>query len=103
MGISKEWLYRKRESANRRYENVETKRIAYFCDPLPYTNTFSVDDIYPLRELPFEDGTLPFPNHLEQLLTKMYGDYMTPPPVEKRKTHFPYELDFGPYAPDKID
>ena len=59
--------------------------------------------VYPLRELPFEDGTLPFPNHLEQLLTKMYGDYMTPPPVEKRKTHFPYELDFGPYAPDKID
>ncbi|MGN1187356.1 MAG: phosphorylcholine transferase LicD [Lachnospiraceae bacterium] len=103
MGISKEWLYRKRESANRRYENVETKRIAYFCDPLPYTNTFSVDDIYPLRELPFEDGTLPFPNHLEQLLTKMYGDYMTPPPVEKRKTHFPYELDFGSYAPDKRD
>ena len=100
LGISKEWLYMKMEKANRRYENVRTGRIAYFCDPLPYTNTFSVDDIYPLRELPYEDTTLPFPNHLEELLTKMYGDYMTPPPVEKRKTHFPYELDFGPYAPD---
>ena len=100
LGISKEFLYKKREKANRRYENRQTKRIAYFCDPLPYTNTFSKEDIYPLRDLPFEDGTLPFPNHLEKLLTKMYGDYMTPPPVERRKTHFPYKLDFGPYAPE---
>ncbi len=97
LGVSKEWLYKKREKANRRYENKKTKRIAYFCDPLPYTNTFRKKDIYPLRYLPFEDMELPFPNHLEMLLTKMYGDYMTPPPVEKRKTHFPYELDFGPY------
>lgn len=97
LGVSKEWLIMKREKANRRYENVKTKRIAYFCDPLPYTNTFELSKTFPLRELPFEDITLPFPNNLEELLTKMYGDYMTPPPVEKRKTHFPYELDFGPY------
>ena len=96
--ISKKWLVRRREKANQRYNNRETKRMAYFCDPLPYTNTFSKDEIYPLRELPFEDITLPFPNNLEELLTKMYGDYMTPPPVERRKTHYPYELDFGPYG-----
>lgn len=40
LGISKEWLYMKMEKASRRYENVRTGRIAYFCDPLPYTNTF---------------------------------------------------------------
>lgn len=97
LGVSKEWLIMMRERASRRYENVKTERIAYFCDPMPNTNTFALKDTFPLRELPFEDGTLPFPNNLEELLTKMYGDYMTPPPVEKRKTHFPYELDFGPY------
>lgn len=96
--ISPKWLLRRREKANQRYNNRETKRMAYFCDPLPYTNTFSKTDIYPLRELPFEDITLPFPNNLEELLTKMYGDYMTPPPPERRKTHYPYELDFGPYG-----
>ena len=48
--------------------------------------------------LPFEDLELAFPNNLEELLTKMYGDYMTPPPDDKKKTHYPYELDFGPYA-----
>ena len=25
----------------------------------------------------------------------MYGDYMQMPPVEKRKTHYPYILDLG--------
>lgn len=98
-GVKKETLYRLRERANRKYENVKTKRIAYFCDPLPYTNTHEIAKTFPLRELAFEDDTLPFPNNLEELLTKMYGDYMTPPPEEKRKTHFPYELDFGPYDP----
>lgn len=93
--ISKKWLICRRDKASRKYENRRTKRIAYFCDPLPYTNTFSNEDIYPLRKLEFEDIMLPFPNHLEALLTKMYGDYMTPPPVERRKTHFPYQLDFG--------
>ncbi len=96
--ISQEWLLMKREKANRKYENKKTKRMAFFCDPLPYTNTFSNEDIYPMRQLPFEDITFPFPNNLEALLTKMYGDFMTMPPVEKRKTHYPYQLDFGPYA-----
>lgn len=95
--IPKKWLIRRRDKASRRYENRQTKRIAYFCDPLPYTNTFSNEDIYPLRKLDFEDIRIPFPNNLEELLTKMYGDYMTPPPVERRKTHYPYQLDFGPY------
>ena len=101
LGISKEWIYKKREKANRRYENKKTSRIAYFCDPLPYTNTFSNEDIYPLRYLPYEDVMLPFPNKLEKLMTKMYGDYMTMPPEDRRKTHYPYQLDFGPYKNEK--
>lgn len=95
--ISKKWLIRRREKAGQRYNNRKTSRIAYFCDPMPHTNTFELDKMYPLRELPFEDITLMFPNNLEELLTKMYGDYMTMPPVERRKTHYPYQLDFGPY------
>lgn len=101
LGISSEWLYGKREKANRRYQKKETNRIAYFCDPLPHTNTFTKEDIYPLRYLPFEDVMLPFPNQLEKLMTKMFGDYMTPPPVEKRRSHYPYKLDFGPYKMKK--
>ncbi len=31
---------------------------------------------------------LPFPEHLEEYLECVYGDYMTPPPVEKQKPTF---------------
>lgn len=95
--ISPKWLLRRREKANTRYNHKDTKRLGYFCDPLPYTNIFVKDKIYPLRMLEFEDIKLPFPNNLEELLTKMYGNYMEMPPEDRRKTHFPEALDFGEY------
>lgn len=33
---------------------------------------------------PFEDGEFPVSAHYDELLTTLYGDYMTPTPVEKR-------------------
>ena len=42
------------------------------------------------QPLPFEDTTMLVPNGWHELLTDSYGDYMTPPPPEKRviKHHF---------------
>lgn len=33
---------------------------------------------------PFENIKVPIPKHYHEYLTQIYGDYMTPPPVEKR-------------------
>ena len=57
-------------------------------------NLYAVKDIYPLRKLLFEDVELNFPHNLHNNLTGMYGDYMQLPPEEKRKNHYPYELEF---------
>ena len=57
-------------------------------------NTYFVKDIYPLQKLQYEDILLNFPHNLHKNLTGMYGDYMKLPPVEKRKNHYPYELQF---------
>ena len=97
--ISKNWLIRRMNKASQKYNDRETKRIGYFCDTKPDINLYTKEEIYPLRKLQFEDIELPFENDLEKMLTFVYGDFMTMPPVEKRKTHFPYKLDFGPYAP----
>lgn len=35
-------------------------------------------------ELPFEDTTIPCPVEYDKVLTQMYGDYMTPPPDDKK-------------------
>lgn len=40
-----------------------------------------------LTTLPFGEKELPVPSDWETYLTEIYGDYMTPPPIEKRKRH----------------
>lgn len=49
-------------------------------------------------ELPFEDMTLAAPADYKEYLEYFYGDYMTPPPEDKRyNRHGIVELDFGKY------
>lgn len=45
----------------------------------------------------FEDEEFPVPEDYDSFLSRAYGDYMTLPPEEKRKTHNIIELDFGVY------
>ena len=33
----------------------------------------------------FEDTEMPIPKKWDEMLTSMYGDYMTPPPEDKRQ------------------
>ena len=51
-------------------------------------------------DLDFEGVTVKGPREYDKLLTQIYGDYMTPPPVEKRTTHhFATVVDTGvPYT-----
>ena len=47
--------------------------------------------IFPFNRLQFEGVTINVPNDYDKYLTYVYGDYMTPPPVEKQVTpHFHY-------------
>ncbi len=89
------WLRGRCEKVCRRYEGKRTRRIAFLPDTNPFWNVFDVAKLYPLRRLPFEDIRLNFPNNVEELLTNQYGAYMMMPPLDKRKTHFPYRLRFG--------
>lgn len=50
----------------------------------------------PLR-VPFEDMMLPVPEYYHEYLTQMFGDYMTPPPIEKQVGLHVQEIDFGKY------
>ncbi len=50
-------------------------------------------------EIPFEEMTISAPRDYVEYLESFYGDYMTPPPENKRyNRHSLVELDFGKYA-----
>ena len=48
-------------------------------------------------EVPFENTSFSVVKEYDYYLTKIFGDYMTLPPVEKRKTHEFVRIDFGDY------
>jgi len=46
-----------------------------------------IDDIFPVTYLEFEGYMLPVPGKYDSYLTKMYGDYMTPPKIDDIHQH----------------
>lgn len=97
-GFSKKKIYRKCKAAMTRYNDRETGRLSYLCDTDRFWNTIDKKDLFPLRQEPFEDVKLNFPANIEKMLSQMHPDFMTLPPVEKRKNHYPYQLDLGKYG-----
>lgn len=93
--ISKKWLYKKCLDTSTMYNGLgETRRIDFLCDTTAYLNIHYNEDIYPLKKVKFEDLYLNFPNKIEKNLKSAYGDFMKLPPIEKRKNHYPYILEF---------
>lgn len=43
-------------------------------------------------EWEFEGGKFPVPKHYDEILKKIYGDYLKLPPVEKRVSHHDYKI-----------
>ena len=95
MHISPKWLYKKCKAACLQYQDECTNKVAFLTDTRPGMSVFTTDELFPPRYLEFEGVKLPFPNKIETLLTRHYGDYMQLPPEEERRNHFPAVLDFG--------
>ena len=93
--ISPGWIYRRCLKQCKKYEHTDTGRLGFPCDTSPHWNTIEKARVFPVVKYQFEDVKLNFPKDIHGMLTAFYGDYMTLPPVEKRKTHYPYILDFG--------
>ena len=102
--VSKPWLVKKAKAAATRFNNApKTKYINFFFDTKPDMCMYMYDEVFPLAELPFENIEMSFPHEQDRYLRSFYGDYMQLPPEDKRKNHFPYELDFGIYKDIPLD
>lgn len=88
------------ENAIQKYNGTDTQQIvniggAYGYHKEMLQRKWFADTV----ELPFENTTISAPADWAGYLTYFYGDYMTPPPENKRgDRHNIVKLDFGPYA-----
>lgn len=88
-------VYRRFQKVSQRYNKRQTKYFCAFETPKPWLNAMKKSDVYPLKKMPFRDFYVHIPKNTDQLLTRIFGDYMQLPPEDKRVNHRPYEIDFG--------
>lgn len=93
-GISGEFIYKQHKKVAQKY-NGKTNNVTSFVEYDAYETCMSIDDIFPLKKVKYDDIYVNIPNEYDKILTNRYGDYMELPKEEERKNHYPYFLDFG--------
>ena len=81
-----------------KYNHRATGFYGNFGARFKYKNCFYKKEFFsnPLY-VPFEDTFLPVPEKYDELLTQIYGNYMTPPPVKEQVGSHLKGIDFGKY------
>lgn len=85
-------IYKKAEKIAK--ENKKTNTLASLNTVKKLTSIYDVEDIYPVKKIPFEDTYVYVPKNVDKLLTMYFGDYMKLPPEDKRHNHYPHKLSF---------
>lgn len=85
----------------RRYERTDTVRMADFTMRDPENWTVTRAELFPARDVPFEDITVRLPRDYDTVLTRGFGNYMELPPEGERHNHQPYHIDFGSYRDER--
>ena len=92
--LNKNKLYRACKYWNRIDENTDSGIYGFSCDTRPFDNMITKEELYPIVEAPFGEGTILIPHEYDNLLRSQYGDYMQLPPMDARKNHKPAILKF---------
>lgn len=81
-----------------KYNGKETGYWGFFYGRTKFRTAVVRKDYFgkPCR-VPFEDTELCVPEHYHEYLTQMFGDYMTPPPIEQQVGLHLMNVEFGKY------
>lgn len=72
----------------------ETGFVTCFGDHTAKDVISKKDDLFPILEVPFEEGTICIPHNWDTWLKQSYGNYREIPPKEKQKNHAAAILQF---------
>jgi len=95
--FARSFLVRRLEHCTRRYNRRDTKAIVANGGQYGYTKeSIARHWVAQLSQIEFEGRQFKCPKCYKDYLTNLYGDYMTPPPPEKRRGHHQIvELNLG--------
>lgn len=95
--VSVDFLVKQYMKNSRKYDGASDY---YTCldDIEPQKWILRKKDVFPLKEIPFENTTILVANKNHEILTKWYGDYMKIPKESERVNHDIVRLDFGENA-----
>lgn len=88
--FSSEKIVAKMEAAFKAYP--ESSKITCHFHGENFIDIYDYSEIFPLEEIVFEGHSFPAPRLTHKFLTKLYGDYMQPPPIDKRVWHLPIKI-----------
>lgn len=81
-----------------KYNEKNTDYRMFFAGRYRFATSFYHKDIFGKPQwVTFEDTELPVPERCSNWLTQIFGDYMTPPPVEQQVGLHMVNVDFGKY------
>lgn len=93
--IQPRFLYKLLLKEATRYNNQKTKYMNAFEVTMSHRAYISEEEMFPLVKMKYEGIDVTMPKEYDTYLKRLFGDYMTPPPEDKRVNHCPYILDFG--------
>ena len=81
-------IWKKAETEMTKYTKEESDGITELCSgPYYMKKKYPISSFEDALWLPFEETVLPIPVGYDAYLKTAFGDYMTPPPVEKQVAH----------------
>ena len=81
-------IWKKAEAEMTKYTKKESDGITELCSgPYYMKKKYPISSFEDALWLPFEETELPIPVGYDAYLKTAFGDYMTPPPVEKQVAH----------------
>ncbi len=82
----KYWL-KKHETLTQKFDYEKSNNVLVYCGVYGLKELFDKRMYEELTEIKFEDSKFPMLINYDTYLTALYGDYMTPPPIEKQIPH----------------
>lgn len=86
--FSQQYIVKKQVQCAKSHVGINSDLMAILTIYLGCKQTFDKDLFYDRTKVKFEDEEFYIPRRYDEFLKKTYGDYMIPPPENKRGAHF---------------